>query len=115
MVDTPVRITSGLVEEFAKFAHEAVEAWRERAVKLEGNVAKLLGETNAFGEETKFGDDSGKNRSKAAFYSFITGLMITHIMKSRGIRHAPDVQGVIMKGQTSKRSRLVSRGVVYES
>jgi len=106
-VDTGVRTTSSLIEEFAKHAHEAVDVLRERAVALEGNMEKVMAEGNKalgaikFGEGTKLGNYIENNPAKAALYSFMTTVMFTHFMKARGI-NVSDTPGATKTDETSK-------------
>ena len=106
-MDTGARTTSSLIEEFAKFAHEAVDVLRERTVAMEGNMEKVMAESNKvlgakFVEGTKLGNFIQNNHSKAALYSFMTALMFTHFMKARGIDVSYGAPGVTETGETSK-------------
>jgi hypothetical protein len=97
---------SGFVDEFTKFAHEAIDAWSERGAELEGNMKKLVGDTQAFGlkfgEESKLGSYIENNPSRAALFSLMTGLMFTHYMKSRGMSFPFEAPGATETGATSK-------------
>ncbi|MDH5276540.1 MAG: hypothetical protein OEW88_08960 [Gammaproteobacteria bacterium] len=105
-MNTGVRNTSGLIEEFAKLAHDAVDALRERAVALEGNMEQVMAESNKLLgtklEGTKLGNFIENNPSKAALYSFMTALMFTHFMKARGVNVSGDAPASIEAGETSK-------------
>ena len=107
-MDTVVRNTPGLIEEFAKIAHDAVDVLHDRAVALNGNMENLMAESNMalgakFVEGTKLGNYIQNNPSKAALYSFMTAMMFTHFMKAKGINVATGAPGVTeVKGETSK-------------
>ncbi|TFG83526.1 MAG: hypothetical protein E4H19_11475 [Chromatiales bacterium] len=104
-METGVRNTSGLIEDFTKLAHDAVDVLRERAVALEGNMEQVMDESNkvlgAKFEGTKLGKFIENNPSKAALYSFMTALMFTHFMKAKGINVSYGTLGVTETGETS--------------
>jgi hypothetical protein len=106
-MDKEVRTTSGLVDEFAKFAHETVDYLRERAFELEKNMATTMGESGKafvtkFGEGTKLGNYIETNPSKAAFYAFMTGMMFSERMKERGFDTSFKTGPWTKSGETSK-------------
>jgi hypothetical protein len=105
-MNTGVRNTSGLIEEFAKLAHDAVDVLRERAVALEGNMEQVMAESNKLlgtkFEGTKLGNFNENNPSKAALYSFMTALMFTHFMKARGVNVSGDAPALTEAGEKSK-------------
>jgi len=106
-VDTGVRNTSGLIEEFTKLAHDAVDVLRERAVAMDGNMEKVMAESNKvlgseFVKGTKLGNYIENNPSKAALYSFMTAMMFTHFAKARGINFPYDASATTGKGETAK-------------
>lgn len=106
-MDTGVRNSKGLIEEFAKYAHDTVDVLHERAVAMEGNMEKVMAEANKvlgskFVEGTKLGNFIENNPSKAALYSFMTALMFTHFMKARGINVAYGAPGATEAGETAK-------------
>jgi hypothetical protein len=105
-MNTGVRNTSNLIEEFSKVAHDAVDVLRERAVALEGNMEQLMAESNkVLGtklEGTKLAKFIEDNPTKAALYSFMTAMMFTHFMKARGIDLAGVTTGPTASGETAK-------------
>lgn len=103
---TAVRTTTSMVDEFAKFAHDAIDAFREKGMEFEGSMTKLMSDTNAFGmkfgEGTKLGSYIEKNPSRAAMLSFMTGLMFTRFMKARGVDVSFEAPEVMEKVATDK-------------
>jgi len=112
-MNTGVRNTSSLIEEFAKVAHDAVDVLRERAVALEGNMEQVMAESNkVFGsklEGTKLGKFIEDNPSKAALYSFMTAMMFTHFMKAKGIDVTGGTPGTTESGETPKTKSTKSK------
>jgi hypothetical protein len=107
VMDTEVRTTSGVFDEFAKFAHETVDYMRERAFELEKNMGKTMGESGKafmtkFGEGTKLGSYIENNPSKSAFYAFMTGVMFNHMMKDRGFDWSSATSFGTKSGGTAK-------------
>ena len=99
--------TSGVFDEFAKFAQETAKFMRERGVELESNMAKVMGESGKpfmkFAEGTKLGKYIEANPSRAAMFALMTGMMFTHMMKSRGVNMSFETGPEAMKsGDTSK-------------
>lgn len=105
-MDNVVRGKFGFVDEFTTFAQEALDAFRERGAEFEGSMTKLMSETKAFGEKfgegSKFGSYIQKNPSRAALFSFMTGLMFTQHMKNKGMNFSSDVPEMKKTGRMSK-------------
>jgi hypothetical protein len=104
-MNTGARDTKTLIEEFAKYAHGAVDMLRERAIELDGNMASLANETNKLigmvPEGTKLGKFVENNPAKAQLYALMTGAMFTHLMKTRGLSFGTPI-GHTVEGTTEK-------------
>ena len=106
-MDTKVSETSGLFDEFSKFARETADYLHERAAELEENMTKVMGESGKafgmkFGEGTKLGKYIEMNPTKAAMFAFMTGMMFSHMTKSRGGSPFFEAGPETKSGETSK-------------
>jgi len=96
-VDIKTKVSSGIADEFAKFAHDTVEILRGRAVELEESMTKVLTESSKewgldLGEGTKLGGFfDGKRPRRAAALSLVGGMMLNRVMESRRAREVVDI------------------------
>ena len=107
-MDTKVRDTSEVFDEFAKFAHEAIDDLHGRAVKMAKSMTKAMDEGKSpfamtFGEGSKLGNYFETNPTKEALFAFMIGVWFNQMMKSRGVKLSVATGPETMKtGGTSK-------------
>jgi hypothetical protein len=104
-VDMKTKVSSGIADEFAKFAHDTVEILRGRAGELEETMTKVLKESSKeWGLEmgdaanlssyfggTKLGTYLEKKPRRAAAIGLMGGMMLSRVMESRRAREVVDV------------------------
>ena len=104
-MDIKTKVSSGIADEFAKFAHDTVEILRGRAGELEETMTKVLKESSKeWGLElgdganlssyfggTKLGTYLEKKPRRAAAIGLMGGMMLTRVMEARRAREVVDI------------------------
>jgi len=104
-VDIKTKVSSGIADEFAKFAHDTVEILRGRAGELEETMTKVLKESSKqwgleLGEGTnlssyfggtKLGNYLESKPRRAAALTMVGGMMLSRVMESRRAREVVDI------------------------